>query len=394
MISLERLGLMACDRREFLRASAIGAVGIGLSGVAPACAEPALAGFALRAANPLRILILGGTGFLGPHVVYHALERGHTVSIFTRGRTEPPIHREMFARVERLVGDRENDLAALRGRTWDAVIDNSARRISWTRDAAQLLENSVGLYLYTSGRGVYLPYLQSGITEDTPVVMADNPLRDPPSYGVMKARAEAEAMKAFGAERTIVVRPTYIVGPADRSNRFTYWPARIEQGGEVLVPGRADDPVQYIDVRDLAEFMVGLLERRNVGTFNVAGPSSTLTMHAFVYGVHAAVSSAVSWTMVPDYDFLRAHELMNIVPWIMPVGDNYGFARINIDRAKESGLTHRPLAVTVRDTLEWWHSDVVTAERRKQAWSGGPGAFALTIEREASIMRDWKQRGR
>ncbi len=325
-------------------------------------------------------------------MIRYALERGHSISTFTRGRTPPALHEELFSHVEPLVGEREGDLQALRGRKWDAVIDNSGRWVSWTRDSAQLLKDSVDLYLYTSGRTVYTPYLGSDITEDTPLRMQDDPLRDPPSIGIIKANSEAEARKAFGDLRTIVVRPSYVVGPADSTNRFAYWPDRLARGGEVLMPGKKNDPVQFIDVRDLTEFMIRLVETRNAGTFNATGPGSRLQLHGFVDAIRAAVQSDASFTEVEDYDFLQQHGLTNIVPWIMPVGDNYGFARINIDRAKRARLTHRPLTDTAHETLEWWHSDAVPEERRRAAWSGGPGGFALTLEREREIARAWKRR--
>jgi 2'-hydroxyisoflavone reductase len=342
--------------------------------------------------RPLEILILGGTTFLGPHLIRYALERGHTVATFTRGRTPPPIHQRLCREAEALIGDRQGDLEALKGRRWDAVIDTSGRRVSWTRDSARLLKDSADLYLYTSGRTVYIPYLGSDITEDTPVAMQDAPPTDPPSIGVIKANSEAEARQAFGEERTIVVRPTYVVGPADPTNRYPYWPARLARGGEVLAPGKADDPVQYIDVRDLTEFMIRLIENGTTGTFNVAGPAPSLGMHAFLHGVQAAVSAEVSWVMIQDSEFLLEHRLTNVVPWIMPVGRNYGFARINIDRAMAAGLTHRPLATTARETLAWWLSDAVTDERRRTAWIGEPDGFALTPEREQRIIRAWRER--
>lgn len=383
---------MPTSRRDFLKTSAVagGALTLGLSPRAHA-APPGGRPDSTRP-HPLNILVLGGTSFLGPHLIRYAMERGHSISIFTRGRTQPTIHKRLFDDVEHLVGDRAENLDALRGRTWDAVIDNSGGRVEWTRDSAQLLKDSVDLYLYTSSTGVYLPYLGNDITEDTELVLADDPPRDQPSYGVMKSLSEMEARRAFGEDRTIVVRPTYIVGPADASNRFPYWPARLERGGEVLVPGRGNDPIQYIDVRDLTKWMIRLIENRTAGTFNGAGPASPMGMHPFVYGVHAAVSSEVSWVRVSDYDFLVEHNVRFVIPWIMPTGDYVGSARINIDRATASGLTFRPLAQTAMDTLEWWHSDAVTDERRESAWSRQRGGFALQPDREAEIIAAWKER--
>jgi len=336
----------------------------------------------------LRILILGGTGFLGPHLVRYAISRGHSVTTFTRGRTEPRLFGDLFDQVESLVGDRADNLTALEGREWDAVIDNSGQRVEWTRASAELLKDQVQTYMYTSSTGVYLPYMGDDITEDTEVDLADDPPREQPSYGVMKALSELEARTAFGDDRTIVVRPTYIVGPGDTTDRFPYWPARLERGGEVLVPGKADDPVQWIDVRDLTEWMIHLIENGESGTYNGVGPASTMGMHAFVHGAHAALSVPVEWVYADDSDFLREHRIGAVIPWIMPVGNNYGTARINRERSVGSGLTYRPLATTVTDILDWWHSDAVPEERRQNMISGPRSLIA----REAEVIRAWRAR--
>lgn len=385
-------------RRDFLRTStaATGAMGLGLGSLAGSPralhAHGVAPGLPLaRAVHPLRILILGGTSFLGPHLVRYALERGHEISIFTRGQTQPTIHRSLFREVEHLVGDRENNLDALRGGRWDAVIDNSGRSEAWTRDTARLLRDTVETYVYTSSTGVYLPYLGTDLREDRELVLEDPPqvpADQRPSYGVMKSLSEIEARSAFGDDRTIVVRPTYIVGPADPTNRFVYWPVRLERGGEVFIPGRPDDPIQYIDVRDLTEWMIRLIETKTTGTFNVAGPASPLGMHAFVHGVHAATSSEVSWIMVSDYDFLLENQVRFVIPWIMPVDDYEGSARINIERAVQNGLTFRPLAESSRDVLEWWHSDAVTDERRTNFMEGPRSMITL----EQAVIAAWKAR--
>ena len=388
---------MSISRRNFLRASAAAGGGWSL-GIGPRArksiraddlADPS----GCRAPKPLRILILGGTTFLGPHQIRYALERGHSVSIFTRGRTKPTIHTELFADVEHLIGDRKDDLTALEGKTWDAVIDNSGRRVEWTHDSARLLEDSVRTYLYTSSTGVYLPYLGTDIGEDTELVLEDPrdvPASARPSYGVMKSLSEIEVRKAFGPDRSIVVRPTYIVGPGDPTARFPYWPVRLERGGDVVVPGKADDPIQYIDARDLTEWMIRLVENRTAGTFNVAGPASPMGMHAFVYGVHAATSSRVSWVPIDDYEFLRENRVRFVIPWIMPIEEYVGSARINIDRALAKGLTHRPLCTTATDVLRWWHSDAVPDERRRNLVEGQRSL----MRREPEVLAAWRDRRR
>lgn len=343
--------------------------------------------------HPLKILILGGTSFLGPHQIAYALSRGHSVSTFTRGKTQSTIYQKLFREVEQLIGDRENDLEALKGRQWDAVIDNSGRKASWTRDTAQLLKDKVGLYLYTSSTGVYYPYLGDDIKEDTKLVLTvpgglNEEQQIEYDYGVMKANSELEARKAFGAERTIAVRPTYMMGPADRTDRFTYWPVRLRRGGEVLVPGKALDPVQYIDVRDVANWMIRLIENRTVGTFNAVGPASATGMQAFVYGAHAAFSSAATFVSIPDYDFLLKHKVPYAIPWIMPTGENYGSARTNPQLGIQNGLTYTPLANSVQDIYEWWDSEAVSDERRTRMISGAESLMA----REAEILQAWKGR--
>ena len=175
--------------------------------------------------HPLNILILGGTSFLGPHQIAYAMNRGHSITIFTRGRTKPTIHKDLFREVEHLTGDREDNLESLKGRKWDVVIDNSGRRAKWTRDSAELLRDQVELYLYTSSTGVYYPYLGSDIPEDTkPVLTVPEGINEEQAmeygYGVMKANSEIEARRVFGDDQTIIVRPTYIMGPADRTDRL------------------------------------------------------------------------------------------------------------------------------------------------------------------------------
>ena len=347
---------------------------------------------AQKAPHPLNILILGGTSFLGPQQVAYAMGRGHAITIFTRGQTKPTTHKSLFKNVEQLTGDREDNLEALRGRKWDAVIDNSGRRAKWTRDSALLLRENVDLYLYTSSTGVYYPYLGSDIREETELVLqVPEGINEEQAleydYGVMKAKSEMEARSAFGEDRTIVVRPTYMMGPGDKTDRFTYWPARLSRGGTVMVPGQSQDPVQYIDVRDVAAWMIRLIESRTTGTFNAVGPASPTGMHAFVYGAHAAFSSAVSFVMIPDYEFLTKHKVPYAIPWIMPTGDNAGSALVSNQLGIANGLTFTPLAESVRDIYEWWQSDAVPEERRIKMVSGEGSLMA----REEEIIAAWKK---
>jgi len=345
----------------------------------------------IKKEGPLKILILGGTSFLGPHQIAYALKRGHQVTTFTRGKTKPTIHQELFSQVEQLVGDRENNLSALEGKKWDAVIDNSGRKVSWTKATAELLKDHVGLYVYVSSVSAYYPYYTVNVKEDAPLVMkvpekleeGEKPMYD---YGVMKANSEAIARKIFGEDRTIAIRPHFMTGPADRTDRFMYLPLRLAKGGDVIIPGKIDDPVQFIDVRDIAEWMIRLIETGTTGTYNGAGPASAMTMPAYVYGAHAAFGSKVNFVSIDDYDFLEKNQIPFMAPWILPGEKFKGMSRVNIEKSVASGLTYRPLATTVKDVHDWWYSDAVTQERRDKLMSNEAGLF----QREAAIIKAWK----
>ena len=341
----------------------------------------------------LNILILGGTSFLGPHQIAYALGRGHSVSTFTRGKTLPTIHQELFKNVTQLVGDRNNDLSALEKGTWDVVIDNSGQNVEWTKNSAELLKDRTDLYLYTSSTGVYYPYLTEDIKEGTkllleePEELEDEEMRIEYWYGVMKANSELAAKKAYGEDRTIIVRPTYMFGPADKTNRFIHWPLRLSKGGEVLVPGKPQDPVQYIDVRDVAEFMIRLIEEKHTDTFNAVGPKNAQNMYDFVEEASKAFDVEHTFVKVDDYEFLKANKVPYLVPWIMPEGNNYGSARANIDKALAAGLTYRDLPTSIRETYNWWHSDSVTEDMRQKF----EGNIGNVLNREKEIIAAWKK---
>lgn len=370
---------MSTTRREFVQRSILAAGAVGLGGFGkPTNREPA----APSAPKSLRILILGGTTYLGPYQIRYALERGHEVTIFNRGRTKPYLFPELFDRVEWLKGDRDGDLKALEGRRWDAVIDNSATNPEWVRASAQLLEDSAEYYLYTSSTGVYYPYRSRDITETVPPLLKPDPDGGGASeYGVNKALSELEAQKAF-PDRAIIIRPHYILGPGDPNDRLTYWVARVDVGGEVLAPGDPKDPVQYIDVRDLTEWMIRMLEDGSFGVYNATGPLSRLSTAELVYGVRAITSSAVAFTWV-NTDFLADHGIYYMVPWVAPRGDTLGMSTISAERAVEKGLTYRPLAVTALDNLEWWKAQ--SKERRAKL-------EPLPNEKETEVLAAWHAR--
>ncbi|MFK7923207.1 MAG: NAD-dependent epimerase/dehydratase family protein [Bacteroidia bacterium] len=342
----------------------------------------------------LNILILGGTSFLGPHQIAYALGRGHKISTFTRGKTRPSVHADLFDQVESLLGDRADNLEALKGRKWDAVIDNSGRRVKWTEDTAKLLKDSVDLYVYTSSTGVFYPYLTDEIKEDYPPVLempdvnGDEEMELEYGYGIMKAKSEMAAKEHFGADRTIVVRPTYMIGPADKTDRFIHWPIRLNQGGEVLVPGKADDPIQVADVRDISEWMIRLIEQKAIGTYNAAGPNAKTGMLDFIKEANSAFEADNSLVLVDDYEFLKEQKIHYIVPWVMPEGNNWASSRISNAHAIAHGLTFRPLVETMKDTHAWWYSDAVGAEKRQAYLDNADSVLA----READILAAWKQR--
>ncbi|MEM9075804.1 MAG: NAD-dependent epimerase/dehydratase family protein [Bacteroidota bacterium] len=343
--------------------------------------------------NKLKILILGGTSFLGPHQIAYALQRGHSITTFTRGKTKPSIHTQLFDQVEQLVGDREDNLTALENRKWDVVIDNSGRKVDWTKKTAKLLKENCDFYLYTSSTGVYFPYISRDHKEDDDVLLSlpeiiDEELKMVYDYGIMKANSELAAISEFGLDRAIVVRPTYMIGPADKTNRFIHWPIRLSKGGEILMPGKETDLVQYMDVRDVAEWMIRLIEDKRSGTFNAVGPKEEQNMYSFVEEASKAFEVNSSFIKIDDYEFLKENGIEYIVPWIMPTDGNQGSARINNEKAIKNGLTFRPLKETVKDTYDWWYSNAISQEQRDQV-EQNPNSI---LARESSILKKWKTR--
>lgn len=354
--------------------------------VRPRAAVSAAEGVA-RAERPLRILILGGTGFTGPHQVRYALARGHQLTLFNRGRRP----KDWPGEVEELTGDRETaDLKALEGmREWDVCIDNPTSVPHWVRDVGRVLQGRVKQYVYISSLSAYAGTEQVGMDEDAPVarytgadVMKETRatlIADMNLFGPLKAACEAEAEKWFPG-MTTVIRPTLIVGPGDETDRFTYWPVRLARGGEVLCPP-ADDPVQVIDARDLAEWTIRVVEQRAIGKFNAAGPAHELSVAAMLYGVRA-VTTAGARLVFASADFLQRQGVAgwsDLPAWLPGQGETAGFARVSIARAMGAGLTFRPLATTAADTLAWFESQ--PAERKAKLRAG------LAPEKEAAALK-------
>ncbi|HWU86195.1 MAG TPA: NAD-dependent epimerase/dehydratase family protein [Kofleriaceae bacterium] len=303
---------MTPDRRRFLFGSLA-------AGLAAACgsrkASPPVAGAApdpaaRPAAPPAKktILILGGTGFLGPHVVDAALARGHTVTLFNRGKTRP----ELYPNVEKLQGDRDGKLEALRGRTWDAVVDTSAYVPRITKLSAELLAPSVKQYVNISTISVYAGHERPGADETAPLATIADPTNEDvkASYGALKALCEQVAEAALPG-RVANLRPGLIIGPGDPTGRFTHWPTRMAEGGEVLCPGDGTTPVQYIDGRDLGAWIVKVIEDGTVGTFNALGPARRIPMKEVLDACNAAGGTKAALTWV-DAAFLEQEE---VAPW-------------------------------------------------------------------------------
>jgi len=331
-----------------------------------------------------KILILGGTGFLGPALVEVARPRGHTLTLFNRGKTAP----HLFPDVEKLQGDRDGNLKALEGRKWDAVIDTSGYVPRIVRASAELLAPNVEQYLFVSTISVYKDMSQPGIEESAPVATVEDEKTEDISkhYGALKARSEKAAEAAMPGRATIV-RPGLIVGPGDPTDRFTYWPVRVARGGEVLAPGDGQDPVQFIDVKDLATFILGLVERKVTGVFNATGPVQTLHMHQLLEGCKRANGGDATFTWA-SAEFL---EEQKVAPWMqMPVWiprsdkETGGIGRVSNARAVERGLTFRPLEDTARDTLAWFKTQ--PPERQEKLRAG------ISAERERELLAAWHQR--
>jgi len=295
------------SRRDFLKFSAAAGGGAAL-GFMPGLSALANASVPVK---PMRMLILGGTGFTGPQQVRYALSRGHQITVFNRGRTHPG---ELPKEVEQLIGDRNGKLDALKGRTWDVCIDNPATLPVWVRDAAQILQGNVGHYTFISSISVYADTSKQGMDENAPLAKYTGPdaMRETNAtmrannfalFGPLKAQSEAEAEKWFPG-KALLIRPGYIVGPGDESDRFTYWPVRVERGGEVLAPGAATDPIQIIDARDLAEWTIRMVEQGVTGPFNAVGPKSRLSMGKMLSVMKDKTKSDARFTWVDD-NFLK-----------------------------------------------------------------------------------------
>lgn len=322
----------------------------------------------------MHLLVLGGTVFVGRHLVETAVGRGHDVTLFNRGQTAP----DLFPDLECLNGDRDGDLTALEGRPFDAVVDTCGYLPRIVRAAASALAERAAHYTFISSISVYAESF-SRLDEDAILDRIDDETVetvDGETYGPLKALCEREVVHAF-AERSLIVRPGLIVGPSDPTDRFTYWPHRLNRGGEVLAPGDPDALLQFIDVRDLSEWLVAQIERRASGIFNATGPSDPLTFGDFLTRADRACGGAAELSWVSD-EFLLDHQVR---PWMeLPLWVPATNMQTRIDRALAAGLRFRPLEQTVTDTLAW-----ALEQPEPHDWRAG-----MDPTRERELLLTWR----
>ncbi|MBK8724755.1 MAG: twin-arginine translocation signal domain-containing protein [Holophagaceae bacterium] len=374
---------MGQSRRTFLQSSAAAAAALALN--------PALS--ASEAAQPkgkgksLRILILGGTGFLGPATVDAALARGHEVTIFHRGKTRPGMFK---GKVTEVNGDRDPKkdpgLKALESGTWDAVIDNSGYYPRIVKASAELLASRTGQYVYISSISCYKEPSPMNGDETSPLATLADPTVETmgkqfENYGGLKALCE-QAVEAAMPGRATIVRPGYIVGPDDPTGRYTFWPVRADKGGEMAIPGAPSDPIQIIDVRDLGEWLVRLCELKAFGAYNACGPAKKLSMGELVASCVKAAAKKPTLTWIPAA-FIVKQEGVEFPIWAPFEGDTKGFHTWKNDRAIKTGLRFRPVEQTAKDTLAWFKTQEGVEKGRTRL--AGP-----TAEVEAKLLEAWK----
>lgn len=324
----------------------------------------------------MKILILGGTIFVGRHIVEAALKRGHEVTLFNRGKTES----NLFPSVEKIVGDRFDSLDRLAGRHWDVVIDSSAYVPRAVKLSCESLKSSCDLYLLISTGSVYKDKSKTGISEVDEILTPQNPDSlewSDETYGEMKAGCEVVTQNIM-QEKALIVRPGVVVGPHDPTDRFTYWPLRVQRGGKTLAPGEPNRPMQFIDARDLAEWSVLLSESKATGIYNAIGPDYKLTMSNFLTECKSVTNSDAEFNWIPDQILLE----QNVIPWselpfwIPANSETSGMALRNNKKAIDSGLKFRPVRETIEDTLNWWQKKKSDCELKA----------GLSKEREEKIL--------
>jgi 2'-hydroxyisoflavone reductase len=368
---------MTSDRRQFLKLSAASAAGLALTGLHSHAHAAAIS----RPPAKLKILILGGTSFLGPAIVNAAIAKGHEVTLFNRGKTNPTL----FPEIEKLRGDRDpakdEGLKALEGRKWDAVVDTSAYVPRHAKASAELLAPNVGHYVFISTISVYAKNDTDNGDESSELGKLEDPANEKVSdvtYGPLKALCEQAAETAMPG-RVCTIRPGFIVGREDPTGRFTYWPLRIAKGGDVLAAGTPDDPIQVIDVRDLGEWIVKCIEDKTVGIYNATGPEKKLSVGAFLEGIRTGVKSDAKFVFA-DFEFLQTNGKPGdwLPLMIPPSGESKGFHTRNCAKAIAKGLKFRPISETAADTLAWWKTETEEFKAKQR--------FTFNEEREKELL--------
>jgi 2'-hydroxyisoflavone reductase len=334
------------------------------------------------------ILILGGTGFIGPHMVREALRRGHSVTLFNRGRTS----NALFPDLETIKGDRGGDLSVLENRKWDAVIDNSGYVPRHVQNSAATLAPNIGQYLFISSISVYDSWMISNDEDSKMATIDDETIEEVTgeTYGALKALCEKRAQAEISADKLTILRPTYVCGPGDHTDRFSYWPVRITKGGEMLLPGGPEYPLQIIDVRDLANFTIDCLEQKNTDTYNTVTPVGSYSMGQVLADSQAASSASVEPVWVDEAFATEAAESSQVQNReIFPIwhginGDDAKASSVSGEKAVAAGLHNRPVKETIRDLLQWWST---LPEDRTTTMQAG-----MTAAQEAQLIAAWKAR--
>jgi 2'-hydroxyisoflavone reductase len=325
----------------------------------------------------MRILIIGGTRFLGRHLVESALARSHDVTLFNRGKSNP----NLFPDLETIIGDREHDVKKLEGRIWDAAIDVAGYVPRIVRLSAEVLKDTVSRYVFISSISVYDTFKKVGIKESDPVgKIKDETVEEitGETYGPLKALCEKAVEGIYGLERTLIVRPGLIVGPHDPSDRFTYWPVRVARGGDVLAPEKPEAPIQIVDVRDLSEFIIDLIQVNASGVYNATGPDYELTLGRLL-DISKQLSGSDArfhWASVEFLNQYKVEAWSDMPTWVPDDEEGAGSSRVDVSKAIAAGLTFRALEETVRDTLEW-----ARTRPADHPWRAG-----LTAEREEKVL--------
>lgn len=325
----------------------------------------------------MKLLILGGTRFVGRALVEEATKRGHQLTLFNRGQSNP----DLYSDVETIVGDRDGGLDGLNGRTWDGVIDTCGYVPRLTGDSARLLADAVAHYTFISTISVYESLTEPNMDESAPLgTMEDETVEEVngDTYGPLKVLCE-QSIEAAMNGRCTHIRAGLIVGPHDQSDRFTYWPVRVVRGGEILAPGDPQEPVQFIDVRDLAAYAIKVTEEKLSGPFNCTGPDYHLSLGSYLESCQKVAQSEARFVWVDD-SFLQEQEVGAYVELPLWVPADYaGFNRVNNEKAQAAGLSYRPLAETIADTLAW-----AKTRPSDYVWRGG-----LKPEREEELLKIW-----